>query len=54
MKAVLRGEIMNICIYFILLEGFCFLVNKQDEDKQNKDTTQYMLDTTMRKQTHQI
>ena len=24
----------------------------QDEDKQNKDTTQYMLDTTMRKQTN--
>jgi hypothetical protein len=23
----------------------------QDEDKQNKTTTQYMLDTTMRKQT---
>ena len=23
----------------------------QDEDKQNKNTTQYMLDTTMRKQT---
>ena len=24
----------------------------EDEDKQNKNTTQYMLDTTMRKQTH--
>jgi len=24
----------------------------QDEDKQNKSTTQYVLDTTMRKQTH--
>jgi len=24
----------------------------QDEDKQNKNTTQYVLDTTMRKQTH--
>ena len=24
----------------------------QDEDKQSKYTTQYMLDTTMRKQTH--
>jgi hypothetical protein len=23
----------------------------QDEDKQNKNTTQYVLDTTMRKQT---
>jgi hypothetical protein len=23
----------------------------QDEDKQNKNTTQYMLDTTIRKQT---
>jgi len=23
----------------------------QDEDKQSKDTTQYVLDTTMRKQT---
>jgi len=25
--------------------------NAQDEDKQNKDTTQYALDTTIRKQT---
>jgi hypothetical protein len=24
----------------------------QDEDKQNKNTTQYVLDTTIRKQTH--
>ena len=24
----------------------------QDEDKQNKNTIQYLLDTTMRKQTH--
>jgi hypothetical protein len=24
---------------------------KQDEDKQNKNTTQYVLDTTIRKQT---
>jgi len=26
-------------------------LDTQDEDKQNKTTTQYMLDTTMRKQT---
>ena len=24
----------------------------QDQEKQNKNTTQYVLDTTMRKQTH--
>ena len=24
----------------------------QDEDKQNKNTTQYVLDTTLRKETH--
>jgi hypothetical protein len=24
----------------------------QDEDKQNKNTTQYVLDTTIRKQSH--
>jgi hypothetical protein len=24
---------------------------KQDEEKQNKDTTQYVMDTSMRKQT---
>ena len=24
----------------------------EDEEKQNKNTTQYVLDTTMRKQTH--
>ena len=26
----------------------------QDEDKQNKHTTQYVLDTTMHKQTHYV
>jgi hypothetical protein len=27
------------------------IVGTQDEDKQNKNTTQFVLDTTMRKQT---
>ena len=28
--------------------------NTQDEDKQSKNTTQYVFDTTMRRQTTQI
>jgi hypothetical protein len=29
-------------------------IGTQDEDKQNKNTTQYVLDITMRKHTHII
>jgi hypothetical protein len=28
MKVVLRGEIMNICIDLILLEGYCMCIGR--------------------------
>jgi hypothetical protein len=52
--------------YFVILKNLVFYTEgaikkdnseklatygSQDEDKQNKNTTQYVLDTTMRKQT---
>ena len=43
--------IVTVCVFVLDNPQKLAVYGTQDEDKQNKNTTQYVLDTTLRKQT---